>query len=263
VKQSKQKLEAFLPLGQLASRQMLLAQGVSAHSIDNHLKSGALQKVVAGTYMRRESKLSWQGVVTSLPQMLARPVAVGGLTALELQGFAQYLGLNNRRNVHLYSPAPCPAWLKSVFKQIDDSELYWHRTARLWQNGWPESPALNRYLWQDELAMQVSTPEQAILEVLQSIPDEVSFEHAEQLMQGLTQLSPRKLDGLLRSCNSVRVKRLFFWLAGRFNYPWCSRLDVSEYDLGSGKRVIAKGGRLDQRFGITVPQELYRENGGG
>jgi len=67
--------------------------------------------------------------------------------------------------------------------------------------------------------MQVSTPEQAILEVLMSLPGEISFEHAEQLMQELTQLSPRKLESLLQSCKSVKVKRLFFWFTDRFTYP--------------------------------------------
>jgi len=263
VKQSTQKLAAHLPLGQLASRQSLQDTGFSLHNIDNQLKSGALKRVASGVYMRHESKLNWQGVVASLPRVMALPVAAGGLTALELQGFAQYLSLSNRRTVHLYSPAPCPAWLNRVFAQLPESELRWHRTTRLWLNGWPKSPCLNRHVWQEGTTLQVSTPEQAILEVLMALPEELSFEHAEQLMQGMTQLSPKKLDGLLHDCKNVKVKRLFFWLADRFDYPWRGRLGAGNYDLGSGKRVVAKGGRLDARYGITVPQALYRGSSGG
>jgi len=260
MKQQKMKLNACLPLGQLTSRHALLAQGFSSHTLDNYLKSGVLKKIVKGIYMRRESKLSWQGVVSSLPKVVDAPVSVGGLSALELQGFAQYLPLNRRRTVHLYSFAPCPAWLKNVFKQIDVAELYWHRTMRLWKNGWPENVKLNAYKWyEDSASMQVSAPEQAILELLMTLPDGVSFEHAEQLMQGLTQLSPKRLDGLLKECRNVKVKRLFFWLADRFDYPWCSKLNRDDYDLGSGKRVIAVSGKLDSRFNITVPKALYRE----
>lgn len=263
MKQSKHKLESSLPLGQLTSRQLLLKQGYSLHSIDNHLKSGALQKVVVGIYMRRESRLTWQGVVASLPRMLDQPVVAGGLTALELQGFAQYLGLSGERTIHLYSPAACPNWLKQLFIRLPDAVVKWHRTSRLWQNGWPERPCVTTHLWRGEVEMQVSSPEQAVLEVLMTLPDEVSFEHAEQLMQGLTQLSPGKLDALLHSCQSVKVKRVFFWLADRSAYPWRGRLDAKEYDLGSGKRVVAKGGRLDKRYQITVPQALYRESSVG
>jgi len=260
VKQSKQKLEALLSLGQLTSRQLLLAQGVSSHAIDNYLKSEALLKLVPGVYMRRESKLHWQAIVASLPHLLSQPVSAGGLTALELQGFSQYLGLGDKRAVNIYSPAACPNWLRGVFRQLPNATLQWHRTTRLWQNGWPKPDCVNPYLWQEETSMPVSAPEQAMLEVLQSLPDALSFEHAGQLMQGATQLSPKKLDGLLQRCQSVKVKRLFFWLADRFNYPWRNRLEVSSYDLGSGKRVVAHGGKLDQRYAITVPQTLYQDH---
>jgi len=256
-------LPSCLPLNQLASRHALLAQGFSPHTLDNYLKSGALEKVVKGIYMRRESKLNWQSVVASLPNLVDEPVAVGGLTALELQGFAQYLPLNTQQKVHLYSSEPCSARLKVIFKQIG-VELQWHKTVRLWKKGWPEEIMLNEYKWhEDSASMQVSTPEQAILEVLMSLPEEIGFEHAEQLMQGLTQLSPRKLESLLQSCKSVKVKRLFFWFADRFTYPWCNKLNSNDYDLGSGKRVIATSGKLDSRFNITVPKELYREYADG
>jgi len=263
MRQQTLKLTSYLPLNQLTSRHALLAQGFSPHTLDNYLKSGALEKVVKGIYMRRESKLNWQGVVASLANLVDEPVAVGGLTALELQGFAQYLPLNTQQKVHLYSSGYCPARLKVIFKQIG-VELQWHKTARLWKKGWPEEIKLNEHKWhEDSASMQISTPEQAILEVLMSLPEEISFEHAEQLMQGLTQLSPRKLESLLQSCKSVKVKRLFFWFADRFTYPWCNKLNSNDYDLGSGKRVIAISGKLDGRFNITVPKELYRKYADG
>ena len=65
-----------------------------------------------------------------------------------------------------------------------------------------------------------SCPEKAILELLMDLPDRVTFEHADELMQGLVNLSPRKLDTLLKACKSVKAKRLFFWMAKRQAYPW-------------------------------------------
>jgi len=255
MKQQDPSLSTLLPFGQLASRHCLLEKAFSAHTLDNYLKSGKFISVAPGFYKRAESRLSWQGAVASLPNLIESPVTAGGLTALELQGFAQYLSLSPQRKVHLYSPEPCATRLQSVFKQID-IELHWHRTARLWMKGWPEKAALHPYQWrEDATAMVISSPEQAILELLMGVPEEVSFEHAEQLMQSLTQLSPRKLDGLLRECKNVKVKRLFFWFADRFEYPWRKRLDACDYDLGSGKRVVAVGGQLDKHYHITVPRE--------
>jgi len=263
MKQQDLSLSELLPFGQLASRYYLLEHGFSSHTLDNYLKSGKLVSVVSGFYKRPDFKLSWQGVVASLPNLVDGPVCAGGLTALELQGFAQYLFLNSQRKVHLYSPESCSVRLKQVFKQTD-VELHWHRTARLWTNSWPEKTALNPYQWREDASpMLISSPEQAILELLMGLPEEASFEHAEELMQGLTQLSPRKLDGLLRECKNVKVKRLFFWLADRFQYPWRKKLNVDDYNLGAGKRVVAVGGQLDKQYQITVPKSFAGEQANG
>jgi hypothetical protein len=53
----------------------------------------------------------------------------------------------------------------------------------------------------------------------------------------------------------VKAKRLFFWLAERQGYAWFKKLDPDRFDLGHGKRVIVKGGRLDRKYLITVPEE--------
>tara|TARA_R100000935_G_C2700832_1_gene110228 strand:+ start:289 stop:555 length:267 start_codon:yes stop_codon:yes gene_type:complete len=88
------------------------------------------------------------------------------------------------------------------------------------------------------------------------VPKHVSFEHADALLQGLHNLSPRKLDALLKGCFNVKVKRLFFWLAERNQQPWFKYLRPEEYDLGAGKRVVAVDGRLESKWQITVPKEM-------
>jgi hypothetical protein len=111
--------------------------------------------------------------------------------------------------------------------------------------------------WREGLPpMLFSGPEKAILEVLVDVPRAISFEHADELMQGLYNLSPRKVDTLLLACVSVKVKRLFLWLAERHNHAWMKKLDTDKYDLGSGKRVIATEGRLDKTWLITVPRNM-------
>ena len=73
-------------------------------------------------------------------------------------------------------------------------------------------------------------------------------------MQGLTSLSQRALQQLLELCHNFKVRRLFFWFAERLNYTWLSRIDRSKIELGSGNRVIAKGGKLNKKYLITVPE---------
>lgn len=98
-----------------------------------------------------------------------------------------------------------------------------------------------------------------MLEVLTEVPSKVSFEHAAALMQGLSNLSPKKIDSLLRDCLHIKVKRLFLWLAERQGHAWFKHLKPSEYDLGSGKRLIAKRGKLNTRWAITVPKEMHED----
>jgi len=243
---------SLLGYGELRPRQGLLEQGVSRHSLDNALKSGKLVSLVRGVVARPGVPVSWQGVVASLERVTSEPVYVGGLSALSEAGLGHYLDLAG--TVHLYSSAPHPSWLK----RLELGKAFaWHRTTRLW----PQNDSLMvtrlRALSENHPACRMAAPEQAFLEVLMDVPDAVSFEHADNLMQGLSALSPRRLDSLLRACRHVQVKRLFFFFADRYNYPWRKRLNPEDYHLGSGKRLVVTGGKLDKKYLITVPESLH------
>jgi hypothetical protein len=106
----------------------------------------------------------------------------------------------------------------------------------------------------------MSAAERASLELLAEIEGEVSFGAADSIFQGLSNLRPPVIRRLLEACASVRVKRLFFFFAERHAHGWAKELDPKQFDLGRGKRQIVKGGRLDDRYQITVPAGLTREN---
>jgi hypothetical protein len=42
-------------------------------------------------------------------------------------------------------------------------------------------------------------------------------------------------------------------LAEKQAHPWFKQLDLTRVSLGSGKRMIVAGGRLDPKYLITVP----------
>lgn len=108
--------------------------------------------------------------------------------------------------------------------------------------------------WNWPLAL--STPERAALELLDELPQRESFHQAQVLIQSLFNLSPRRLQKLLADCRSVKVKRLFFFFADQHRHAWLNRLDKKTIDLGKGKRMLVKGGRLDKAYRITVPEDL-------
>ena len=244
-----------LPFGLLATRQWLLHQGVSLHCLDNAIKSQKLLPLATGVYTQYSAPLRWEGVVASLQRMAETPVHVGGLSALELAGLAQYLSLSPHGTIHLYATKKLPSWLA----RLEHSVVFEpHGSKSLWPDEiMSSSKYVKSHTWQEGVpALVFSCPEKALLESLINVPESMSFEHADQLMQGLVNLSPRKLDALLQACKHVRVKRLFLWLAQRQNYAWFQHLDRDKYDLGAGKRVVAVGGKLNSDYLITVPKDM-------
>jgi hypothetical protein len=245
------QLNKLLPYGMIATKKWLLSQGMALHTLDNALKSKKIQALTSGVYARVGIPVSWWDLIYSLQQTSEQNIHVGGLTAIELQGFAHYLPLSTDYTVHLYSENKPPAWL---WKVDCGATFKWHGIKSLWN----EEPSnnLKSFTLGIDVPITLSTPERAILELLLSVPKTISFDHANEIMQGMTSLSPKKLNNLLSQCKNIKVKRLFLWLAENHNYAWFKKLGVEKLDLGSGKRVIAEGGKLDKKYLITVPKYL-------
>jgi hypothetical protein len=251
----KHTLDELLPFGMIATKQWLSSKGLTLHRIDNALKSKKLVMQATGVYARTGVPVSWQGVVCSLQRMSEQSVHVGGLSALELLGFGHYLSDKQDKNIHLYSLAKLPPWLGKLKVPVT---FEWHGTKTLWSSEFLEQESyVIEHSWREDLpSVKLSCQEKACLEMLMSVPKNISFDHADELMQGMTSLSPRKLMVLLHACRNVKVKRLFFWLAERQSYAWSKKLDYREFDLGKGKRVIASKGKLNKKYQITVPEHL-------
>ena len=48
---------------------------------------------------------------------------------------------------------------------------------------------------------------------------------------------------------------MLLWSAERAQHAWVADLKTARIDLGSGKRQLYKGGRLNSKYQITVPEE--------
>lgn len=250
-------LEELIPEGVIVTRKWLKQETeLSHHAIDNLVKSEQLKLLWKGLYTRGKVHPSWQSAVYTLQQIVKTDFIIGGLFALELKGFSHYLSHSNSVTVHLYGNDKLPIWTKdivknaffikhtrtSLFAEMDKSLSEKYTTVVPWKEGMGE--------------LKISTPERACLEMLDQVPYSTSFEHADQLLQGMTALSPRVLQQLLEMCTNIKVKRLFLWFAKRYNYIWFNKLNLEKIDLGSGKRVIEKGGALDKNYLITVPKNF-------
>lgn len=265
------QLEAALPEGLLVDSAWLKRHGYSGALRSQYVTSGWLVQPARRVYYRRpRGVLTWQQVVISLQTLLRYPLTVGGRTALELQGYAHYLS-QDLREVHLYGAKRPPRWLHTLNLEV---RFFYHNGSKLFRDH-PLQPVAEVNLWKtenlaktlgDTFTVQswghwnwpliLSTPERAVLELLDELPAHETFHQVDKLMDGLASLSPHRLQNLLMSCRSVKVKRLFFFFADRHQHAWLKRLDKQAVDLGKGKRMLVKGGKLDPAYQITVPQDL-------
>jgi len=269
-------LEEKLPEGLLVDAEWLTKHAFSTALRSKYVKAGWLAQPTRGVYRKPRGKLTWQQAIISLQTIiLDDPIIVGGRTALELQGYAHYLQ-QNTKTVHLYSKEPLPAWLEKLELEV---RFVRHNSLKLFRNepitfgldslqfdieknsGSSNDPLQRGLTYQPwgtwDWPLTLSTPERAILEMLDELPDHESFHQVDKLMEGLTNLSPRRLQKLLTDCRNVKVKRLFFFFADRHTHAWRRHLEKEEFDLGSGKRMLVKGGKLDPTYLITVPEDMY------
>ena len=262
-------LDRHLPEGLLVDARWLTRHGYSTSLRTQYVAAGWLKQPARGVYCRSRGALSWQQAVISLQALLEYPLLVGGRTALEAQGYAHYL-TQKLEEVHLYGPEAPPRWLGKANVGV---RFIYHNDRKLFRTGLPskalthiegatDKPAgdaqhagwLVQNWGQWDWPLALSTPERAILELLDELPARESFHQADMLMGGLATLSPRRLQKLLEDCHSVKVKRLFFYFADRHHHAWLKRLDKKTINFGKGKRMLVKGGTLDRTYQITVPE---------
>jgi len=104
-----------------------------------------------------------------------------------------------------------------------------------------------------DFSVRIAAPERAVMEMLHLVPKEIGFDEAQLIMENMVTLCPDVVQELLIECRSVKVKRLFLYMAERQEHTWLSKLDLAKVDLGKGKRMIIPHGRFDAKYQITVP----------
>jgi hypothetical protein len=64
------------------------------------------------------------------------------------------------------------------------------------------------------------------------------------------------MQQLLVACSSVRVKRLFLYMADKANLLVMQYLDKEKIDLGTGDRSIVAKWVYNAQYRISIPKEL-------
>lgn len=259
--------------GSLILQTWLTRNHISPQLAQKYVKSGWLIKLRNGVYTRPGQPPQWFDAVTCLRDQLNFPVHLAGLSSLVHQGKAHYLQFEDSAIwLQVSGKKTLPIWFQAFPEYMArDSTLPVGKRgladSALTSESYPEWLLLNKALTSNEpddltqvningTLLAASKTELAAHELLSAIPLKISFEHAAQIFQGLTTLSPRKVQSILERSRSIKTNRLYLFLSRYYALPFVSRIDESRINMGSGKRQIIPGGRFDQQYQITVPKDF-------
>ncbi|WP_320171211.1 type IV toxin-antitoxin system AbiEi family antitoxin domain-containing protein [Maridesulfovibrio sp.] len=241
------------PNGTIKNSEELAKLEINKSLVQGYMEQGWLVSVGRGAYAKSHDTPTWLGGLHSLQQKDKPFIHAGGRTALELQGYTHYVSAQ-KREIFLFAPPKTK--LAAWFAKYDWGQTIVFTSTSLFPDNLSDS-----FTEHDAgtFTVKISSPERAILELLHHVLQKVGFDEAFQLMQGLGTLRPTLVQTLLEECNSIKVKRLFLYLARESGHRWLSRIKRDSIQLGSGKREIVKNGMLDKEFNITVPKHNEEE----
>jgi hypothetical protein len=249
--QNESKLKKMLDQhrqGTVALPRWLEGLGISRDLQKVYRKNGWLETVGPGAFKRSGEQVNWQGALYAIQQQAKLPIHAGALTALSMQGLSHYFRMTEE-TVFLFSPPQTilPRWFKNHALGYPVQHI---KTSLL-----REDLGLTPHE-EKNFAITISTPERAILECLYLAPGKLDLVECYHLMEGLSNLRPKLIQELLEACTSVKVKRLFLYMANKAQHQWLTFVDQKQIDVGKGDRSIVKGGVYNSDFHISIPKEL-------
>lgn len=247
------RLVSQWPRGTARTASYLKSLGYSRGLLLRYRKSGWIQSFGRGAYILFGDKVEWAGAIEALQNQLGLVVHPGGKTALELKGYAHYLA-PGEAIVFLYGAQGLvlPNWLKGERLGVEFVMIRTNLFPKDSDEGFSEFK-------EREFSIRVSSPERAAMEMLHLVPGKISFDEALLIMENLVSLRPDVVQRLLGQCRSVKVKRLFMYMAEKQEHSWVSELNISKIHMGKGKRMIVPNGRYDNKYQITVPRDNFGE----
>ena len=209
----------------------LARMGISADLAVHYARAGWLKRLARGVYCRPGDALSLHPSLVLLQQQVAG-LHVGGKTALEWYGVRHYV--SQQAVLHLYGwiAARLPDW----FVQHFPSE--YHRK-RLFNEKPEQMPGVGRFENRDGAPL-VSTPERALLELLDEVGVRQPLQEAREIAEGTYNLRAEVLMDLLKRCTSVKTVRLCLLLGRELSLPWAGKLDAAALPRGSARPWISK-----------------------
>lgn len=237
-----------MPTGVVLSSSWLTKQGYSVGLVRNYRDSNWLESFGGGANIRFQDKVDYLGGIFAIQKQLQLEIHPGGRTALALVGRVHYLEINQSSSFLFGQEREVlPTWFRSKQWEVD---IKYFASSFL-----PTKLGLMEYSHKN-FSIQISTPARAMMECIFLAPKSMNLIECYDILEGLTNLNPKEVQDLLENCRSIKVKRLFLYLAEKANHTWFHHLRPDKIDLGKGKRSFSVGGVYLSKYLITVPAEL-------
>jgi hypothetical protein len=244
------QLLQLTPSGVVLQSAWLTEKGYSLDLQKYYRESGWLQSVGHGAMVRASENPGYAGAVYALQNQSKLFIHPGGRTALSLVGKSHYLELNASQ-IWLFGGEneTLPSW----FRHYD-----WGSTIQYKSSSFlPDNLGLLDFTF-PSFMIQISSSARAIMECLYLAPEKFDLMECYEIMENLNDLRPLLVQELLENCTSIKVKRLFLYMAEKQNQPWLKFLNLDKVDLGRGKRSLVSGGIYIPKYKITVPSSFVR-----
>jgi len=236
------------PTGIVYLSSWLVQKGYSLDLQKRYRNSNWFTSIGTGAMIRSGDKVGYEGAIYALQEQAGMYVHPAGKTALSILGKSHYLELSpNKVTLFGGQQEKLPSWCLHHDWGV---KLDYHSSSFLPPDIGLVEVELKTF------SIKVSSAARAMLECLFLAPKHQELVECYHLMEGLNNLRPNLVQDLLENCTSVKVNRLFMYLAEKVNHSWVTHLNMDKINLGSGKRSIVKNGVYDPKYKITVPVEL-------
>ena len=205
--QKKTKLNQLMrnwPDGKINCSVWLNAEGYGANFIQKYKSNYWIEAIGTGAYKKSGDEVTWAAALECLQKQLKSEVYVGGKSAIEFAGKAQYLKMKETSVVVLSNKKEAlPAWMKKYnwnvkldfkVKNLFKSNLAFGKKS----NGFTVVDI-------DKATIIVSAPERAYLEYLDELPKSASYAEAKEIMENMISLRSSMVQHLLENCTSLKV----------------------------------------------------------
>ncbi len=243
----KNLLQAW-PKGTVCLTSWLSANGYSSQLLNKYKKSRWIESIGSGAVKQTGDTITIEGALYALQHQAGSTIHLGGKTALALLGRLHYLEFDTKKSI-LFGGADekLPSWM---------AHYPWGLTLDYFGSSFLPSDLELVSKEIKSYSIKISGATRALMECLYLAPQKQDLIACYEVMEGMTNLRPQSVQSLLETCSSVKVKRLFLYMAEKAQHPWFQYLDVSKIDIGTGNRSVVKNGVYIAKYQITVPKEL-------